>query len=305
MIYTITVNPSIDYVVQLPHMALGSVNRLAHTAKLPGGKGINVSQILNDLDQTNKALGFIGGFTGTFISDALKAKGLDCHFTPIADDTRINVKIHAEEETELNGAGPDITAAEIDAFYTELAHLTPDDVVVMSGSLAPSLPDSFYYDIIQKVEAAGANFVIDTTGEALKKTLPSHPLVVKPNNHELADYYHTTFNSQADIIAAGQRMLAEGAQHVLISMAGDGGLLITKDAVYFSPAPKGHVINSVGAGDSMIGGFVGTFAKTHDAVESFRYGLACGSATAFSEDIATRAKIDEILPLIHIEQLAN
>ena len=139
----------------------------------------------------------------------------------------------------------------------------------------------------------------------MKKTLPSHPLVVKPNNHELADYYHTTFNSQADIIAAGQRMLAEGAQHVLISMAGDGGLLITKDAVYFSPAPKGQVINSVGAGDSMIGGFVGTFAKTHDAVESFRYGLACGSATAFSEDIATRAKIDEILPLINIEKLAH
>ena len=267
MIYTITVNPSIDYVVQLPQMTLGSVNRLAHTAKLPGGKGINVSQILNDLDQPNKALGFIGGFTGTFISDALKAKGLDCHFTPIADDTRINVKIHAEEETELNGAGPDITAKEIEAFYTELANLTPNDVVVMSGSLAPSLPDSFYY--------------------------------------ELADYYHTTFNSQADIIAAGQRMLAEGAQHVLISMAGDGGLLITKDAVYFSPAPKGQVINSVGAGDSMIGGFVGTFAKTHDAVESFRYGLACGSATAFSEDIATRAKIDEILPLINIEKLAH
>ena len=287
MIYTITVNPSIDYVVQLPQMTLGSVNRLAHTAKLPGGKGINVSQILNDLGQPNKALGFIGGFTGTFISDALKAKGLDCHFTPIADDTRINVKIHAEEETELNGAGPDITAKEIEAFYTELANLTPNDVVVMSGSLAPSLPDSFYY------------------GEALKKTLPSHPLVVKPNNHELADYYHTTFNSQADIIAAGQRMLAEGAQHVLISMAGDGGLLITKDAVYFSPAPKGQVINSVGAGDSMIGGFVGTFAKTHDAVESFRYGLACGSATAFSEDIATRAKIDEILPLINIEKLAH
>ncbi|WP_047999959.1 1-phosphofructokinase [Lactiplantibacillus herbarum] len=305
MIYTITVNPSIDYVVQLPNMVLGSVNRLAHAAKLPGGKGINVSQILNDLEQPNRALGFIGGFTGTFISDALKQKGLDCHFTPIADDTRINVKIHAEGETELNGAGPDITAAEIDSFYTELADLTPDDVVVMSGSLAPSLPASFYYDIIQKVEAAGANFVIDTTGEALKKTLPSHPLVVKPNNHELADYYQTTFNSQADIIAAGQRLLAEGAQHVLISMAGDGGLLITKDAVYFSPAPKGHVINSVGAGDSMIGGFVGTFAKTHDAVESFRYGLACGSATAFSEDIATRAKIDEILPLINIEQLSD
>ncbi|WP_338209460.1 1-phosphofructokinase [Lactiplantibacillus paraxiangfangensis] len=305
MIYTITVNPSIDYVVQLPHMELGSVNRLKHTAKLPGGKGINVSQILNDLEQPNKALGFIGGFTGTFISEALKAKGLDCHFTKIADDTRINVKIHADEETELNGAGPDITASEIDAFYQELANLTPDDVVVMSGSLAPSLPDSFYYDIIQKAEAAGANFVIDTTGEALKKTLPSHPLVVKPNNHELADYYHTTFNSRDDIIAAGQRMLKEGAQHVLISMAGDGGLLITKDAVYFSAAPKGHVINSVGAGDSMIGGFVGTFAKTHDAVESFRYGLACGSATAFSEDIATRAKIDEILPQIKIEQLTN
>ena len=162
--------------------------------------------------------------------------------------------------------------------------------------------DDFYFDLIKIIRSKGAQFVIDTTGDSLLKTLPEHPLVVKPNNHELAEMFHVKFNGMDDIVKYAKKLLEMGAQYVLISMAGDGGLMVTKDKVYRSLAPKGTVINSVGAGDSMLAGFTGTFAETKDPVEAFRYGLASGSATAFSEDLATRAKIDEILPQIKITE---
>ena len=174
--------------------------------------------------------------------------------------------------------------------------------MIFAGSLAPNLDDDFYAELIDVIREKGADFVIDTTGESLMKTLEKKPLVVKPNNHELADLFHVELKSMDDVAKYGKKLLELGAQHVLISMAGDGGMMITKDKVYRSYAPKGTVINSVGAGDSMIGGFTGTFAKTGDVLEAFRYGLACGSATAFSEDLADKNKINEILPLIKIEE---
>ena len=302
MIYTVTVNPSIDYIVQLKELTLGEVNRMDYDNKLPGGKGINVSRILRELGHDSVALGFLGGKTGEIVREALEHDGLKTDFTPIAQDTRINVKIHAQQETEINGRGPHVSDTEVANFKEQLSHLTADDTVIFAGSLAPNLDSGFYFDLIKMVRQQGAQFVIDTTGESLLKTLPEHPLLVKPNNHELADLFHTTFNGLDDIVAAGRKLLTMGAQHVLVSMAGDGGLMITPDKVYRSLAPKGTVINSVGAGDSMIGGFVGTFAATNDPFEAFRYGLACGSATAFSEDLATRAKIDEILPQIEISE---
>ncbi|KRL02152.1 1-phosphofructokinase [Liquorilactobacillus capillatus] len=305
MIYTVTVNPSIDYIVQLEKLTLGEVNRMDHDAKLPGGKGINVSRILKELGQDNIALGFLGGFTGKFVEDTLKEKDLKTSFTHVADDTRINVKIKAQNESEINGKGPQVTAEEVAAFKKQLDNLTSDDAVILSGSLVPSLSQDFYFDLIKLIRSKGAQFVIDTTGESLMKTLKENPLVVKPNHHELADLFGVELNGLDDIVTYGKKLLTLGAQHVLISMAGDGGLLITPDEVYYSAAPKGTVINSVGAGDSMIGGFVGTFAATKDPVESFRYGLACGSATAFSEDLADRAKIDEILPAIKIEKYSK
>ena len=173
---------------------------------------------------------------------------------------------------------------------------------MFAGSLLPGLGDDFYFDLIKIIRSKGAQFVIDTTGDSLLKTLPEHPLVVKPNNHELAEMFHVKFNGMDDIVKYAKKLLEMGAQHVLISMAGDGGLMVMKDKVYRSLAPKGTVINSVGAGDSMLAGFTGTFAETKDPVEAFRYGLASGSATAFSEDLATRAKIDEILPQIKITE---
>lgn len=302
MIYTVTVNPSIDYIVQLNELTLGEVNRMDYDNKLPGGKGINVSRILKELGLDNTAWGFLGGFTGEFVKEALEKTGLKTNFTLIKADTRINVKIKAQVETEINGRGPELTKEEIAAFTAQFDKLTADDVVIFAGSLVPSLSDDFYFDLIKVIRQKGAQFVIDTTGESLLKTLPENPLVVKPNNHELAELFGVKLNSIDDIVKYGKKLLEMGAQHVLISMAGDGGLMITKDKVYRSYAPKGTVINSVGAGDSMIGGFTGTYAKTKDPLEAFRYGLACGSATAFSEDLADAKKINEILPLIEIEE---
>ena len=303
MIYTVTINPSIDYIVQLPELHLGLVNRIAYDNKLPGGKGINVSRILRELGHDSVAWGFMGGFTGRFITDALEKDGLKTDFTPVAADTRINVKIKAEEETEINGKGPAVTPAEIATFKEKFAHLTADDVVIFAGSLVPNLDDDFYFELIKIIQEKGAQFVIDTTGESLRKALQEKPLVVKPNNHELAELFGVEFSGIDDIIKYAQKLREMGAQYVMISMAGDGGLLVTADGVYRSLAPQGTVVNSVGAGDSMLAGFTGTYADTHDPVEAFRYGLASGSATAFSEDLATRAKIDEILPQIKITKI--
>lgn len=302
MIYTVTVNPSIDYIVQLRNLMLGEVNRMDYDNMLPGGKGINVSRILQELGHESVAWGFLGGFTGNFVEDALKKVGLKSDFTSIKGNTRINVKIKAQKETEINGKGPQLSVDELDQFKAKFDNLTANDTVVFAGSLLPGLDDDFYFDLIKIIRSKGAQFVIDTTGDSLLKTLPEHPLVVKPNNHELAEMFHVKFNGMDDIVKYAKKLLEMGAQHVLISMAGDGGLMVTKDKVYRSLAPKGTVINSVGAGDSMLAGFTGTFAETKDPVEAFRYGLASGSATAFSEDLATRVKIDEILPQIKITE---
>ncbi|WP_225047319.1 1-phosphofructokinase [Lacticaseibacillus kribbianus] len=305
MIYSITLNPSIDYVVTLPALSLGLVNRLDGADKLPGGKGINVSRILRALNQPTTALGFVGGFTGQFIQDALRTLGLACGFTPIAGDTRINVKLKAQQETELNAPGPTISEAEATAFRTDLAaRLAPGDVVVMAGSLPNGLPQTFYRDLIPVIQAAHAEFVIDTTGQALLDTLADHPLVVKPNHHELAALFgDAEYQDVAAIVAAGRKLLALGAQHVLVSMAGKGALMITKDKAYHGNVAKDTVVNSVGAGDSMLAGFTGTLATTGDALEAFKQGLACGSATAFSKDLADRAKIDQVYRTITMEEV--
>lgn len=300
MIYTITVNPSIDYIVRLPQLTLGQVNRMQYDAKLPGGKGINVSRILNQLTVKNTAWGFLGGFTGNFVQQKLTTEQLTTDFTPITADTRINVKIKAAEETEINGQGPEITAAAQKAFKAKFKQLKPGDIVVMSGSLPPALPESFYRDLIPLIQAHQAEFVIDTTGQALLDTLSAHPLVVKPNQHELAALFNVNLDHDAAIVKYGRKLLKMGAKHVLVSMAGAGAFLITPQQVYKSTAPKGKVINSVGAGDSMIAGFVGTFSQTQDPLKSFATGLACGSATAFSEDLAVKAKITAVQKTIKI-----
>ena len=302
MIYTVTLNPSIDFLVCLPEFKVGEVNRMTSDDKFPGGKGINVSRILARLDSHSTALGFLGGFTGAFIKEKLEAEDIQTDFVNIASDTRINVKIKSNIESEINGAGPKILAAERDAFFAKLDVLTAADIVVLAGSAPASLGQDFYLDVINKIKAQGAEFVIDIEGDVLVKSLANRPLVVKPNNHELGAIYGVEFDSVEELIPYGHKLLADGAQYAMISMAGDGALLFADGKTYFAKAIKGTVKNSVGAGDSMIAGFVGEFAKSQDAVKAFCQGVACGTATAFSDDLAEAAFIKEISDQVVIEE---
>ncbi|WP_068496857.1 1-phosphofructokinase [Paenibacillus kribbensis] len=300
MIYTVTLNPSIDYIVEVDDLKLGDLNRMKRDLKLPGGKGINVSRILNQLGADSTAIGFLGGFTGRFIDDTLREESIKTDFVIIEDDTRINIKLKHGDETEINGLGPAIHEHEANALVQKLSGLQKNDIVVLSGSIPPSLGGDFYNRLISVCQQTGAEFVIDTTGEALMKALVHKPLLVKPNHHELAELFGVTIHSKEEIVTYGRKLLEAGAKNVLISMAGEGALFITADEVYHANVPAGTVKNSVGAGDSMIAGFVGTLALLGDPIEAFRAGVASGSATAFSDDLATREKIEQLRPQVTI-----
>ncbi|OAZ48192.1 1-phosphofructokinase [Paenibacillus polymyxa] len=302
MIYTVTLNPSIDYIVEVDDLKLGDLNRMKRDLKLPGGKGINVSRILNQLGADSTAIGFLGGFTGRFIDDTLREESIKTDFVMIEDDTRINIKLKHGDETEINGLGPAIREQEADALVHKLAGLQKNDIVVLSGSIPPSLGGDFYERLIRVCQDTGAEFVIDTTGEALMKALVHKPLLIKPNHHELAELFGVTIHSEEEIVTYGRKLLEAGAKNVLISMAGEGALFITADEVYHANVPAGTVKNSVGAGDSMIAGFVGTLALQGDPIEAFRAGVASGSATAFSDDLATREKIEQLRPQVTISK---
>ncbi|MGT2754071.1 1-phosphofructokinase [Streptococcus ovis] len=303
MIYTVTLNPSIDYIVRLESLALGSVNRMESDDKYAGGKGINVSRILKRLEIENTATGFIGGFTGRFVKDGLVEEGIATHFVEVADDTRINVKIKAGEETEINGAGPAISTEKLAELESILAGLTSQDTVVFAGSAPRSLGNTVYNTLIPIAKKAGAEVVCDFEGQTLLDSLAHEPLLVKPNNHELADIFGVELNSLADIEKYAREILVKGAKNVIISMAGDGALLVTPEAAYFAKPIKGQVKNSVGAGDSMVAGFTGEFVKSGDPVEALKWGVACGTATTFSDDLATAEFIKETYEKVEVEKL--
>lgn len=303
MIYTVTLNPSIDFIVKVDGLKLGDLNRMKEDFKLPGGKGINVSRILKRMDTESTALGFLGGFTGNFISEWLKEEQINTAFTNVQSDTRINIKLKSDTETEINGLGPVLSEKEIEDLKQVMNNVKKGDIVVLSGSTPASLRNGFYQELIEIIRGKEAEFVIDTTGDDLKDALAKRPLLIKPNNHELAELYHTEFKSIEDILPYGKKLLEEGAQNVLISMAGDGALLFTKDGAYQSNVLVRPLKNSVGAGDSMIAGFIGSYSKDQDPVEAFKWGVACGSATAFSDDLATKAMIDELIPEVEITKI--
>lgn len=294
MIYTMTLNPSIDYIVHVDNLQLGGLNRMRSDLKLPGGKGINVSRILSRLGAENTALGFVGGFTGRFLEEALASEGIKTDFIPVNGDTRINIKLKHGEETEINGLGPSITPAEADALCGKLDGLNAGDIVVLSGSVPPSLGGMYYDRLIEAIRSAGARFVLDTTGDAMLRGVSQGPLLIKPNHHELAELFGAQIDSIDQIVYYGKKLQEQGAENVLISMAGDGAILITHEGVYQSNVPRGTVRNSVGAGDSMIAGFVGTLAQGGDLLSAFQTGVASGSATAFSDDLAERELIDQL-----------
>lgn len=303
MIYTVTLNPSIDYIVYPDkEIELGKLNRFDKNDKFPGGKGINVSRILKELDKDSVALGFLGGFTGEFINSKLVELSIDTQFIKVDEDTRINVKIKGENETEINGAGPFVDADKQEAMLKQMDDLQAGDVVILSGSKPASLPADFYQILIKRIADKEASFVIDTTGKELMQSLGMKPLLAKPNLHELESLYSVEINENADLIHYGNDLLLKGAQNVIVSMGKDGAVLFSEKGIYHGKAQAGKLINSVGAGDSMVAGFVGQYQDTKDPVEAFRYSLACGSATAYNEDLATKEDINQLLKTIIIEK---
>lgn len=303
MIYTVTLNPSIDYLVYLEELEIGALNRMQADRKLPGGKGINVSRVLRQLGMESTALGFLGGFTGSYIKEWLEGEGVHTDFTPVPEATRINVKLKAGIETEINGQGPTISPDQARQLLEKLKSLQPDDVVVLSGSKAPGLPEDYYQQLIDVITESGAHFVLDTTGAELLAALPAHPLLVKPNHIELAELFEAELSSTEDIVFCAQKLLERGAQNVIVSRGGEGALLVTEGGVYEASAPKGTVVNTVGSGDSMIAGFLAAYLQREDALAAFKQSVQAGSATAFQEDLAERADIEALADQVKISAL--
>ncbi|VTS30751.1 1-phosphofructokinase [Streptococcus porcinus] len=302
MIYTVTLNPSIDFIVRIDHLETGSVNRMASDDKFAGGKGINVSRILQRLGIDNIATGFIGGFTGQFIEESLKSEQITTNFISVKEDTRINVKIKSDLETEINGGGPQISDCELLAMKEALSKLSENDTVVFAGSAPSNLGNTIYDELIPIVRSAGAQIVCDFEGQTLLDALAYHPLLVKPNNYELEAIFETRLKGLDDVETYARKIIDRGAQNVIVSMAGDGALLVTQEASYFAKPIKGTVKNSVGAGDSMVAGFTGKFVTTKDPIEAMKWGVACGTATAFSDDLATIDFIEETYQKVEVEK---
>ena len=287
MIYTVTFNPAIDYVVRLEApLEVGQVNRACGEDCVLGGKGINVSGVLAQLGCPSVALGFVAGETGAWLERGLAAQGLHTDFVHLENGmTRINVKIKAGQETELNGAGPDIPDEALHQLEEKLDGLTENDVLILAGSIPASLPQNVYERLLARLDGRGVRCVVDATRALLVNVLPYHPFLIKPNNHELGE-----------IVAAARTLQEKGARNVLVSMAGDGALLLDEQGqVHRIGCPKGKVVNSVGAGDSMVAGFVAGYLQSRSYAQALRLGTACGSATAFSLGLATKEKIDELL----------
>ena len=303
MIYTVTLNPSIDYIVRLDKVNVGSVNRMESDDKFAGGKGINVSRVLKRLGIDNTATGFIGGFTGKFITDTLENEAIATKFVQVSEDTRINVKIKADAETEINGTGPTVSPEQLITLKDILLGLSEKDTVVFAGSSNKNLGNVVYKELISLTRQTGAQVVSDFEGQTLIDSLEFQPLLVKPNNHELGDIFGVKLENLDEIEKYAREILAKGAQYVIISMAGDGALLVTKDGAYFAKPIKGIVKNSVGAGDSMVAGFTGEFVRSGNAVEAFKWGVACGTATTFSDDLATAAFINETYEKVEVEKI--
>ena len=293
MIYTVTFNPSLDYVIQVDKLVPGEINRTTHEAVYPGGKGNNVSVILSNLGHSSKALGFTAGFTGEALENMLKEFGCDTAFIRLPEgSTRINVKINAGEETEINGQGPVITEEAQQALFEQLDALKKEDILVLAGSIPNTLPSDIYERILEHLQGRGIHFVVDATKDLLLKVLKYHPFLIKPNNHELGEVLGVTLKTRDEIVAYAKKLQEMGAENVLVSMAGDGAILLTEEGViYEAKPPKGKVLNSVGAGDSMVAGFLTGYLNTGEYEKAFRLGVVTGSATAFQYWLATKEDI--------------
>lgn len=303
MIYTITFNPAIDYIVNINDFQLGKVNRVEMDTKYPGGKGINVSRVLNNLGVESTALGFIGNFTGEYIKRFIENEGVKTDFINVNEDTRINIKIKSQEETEINGAGPAIDEKTLQKLFDKVDKFIDGDIVVLAGNVQRSVSDHIYSLIQERCKGKNIKFVIDTTGKALTCTLKNKPFLIKPNKHELSDLFSVDINNIEDIIYYGKKLMDMGAENVIISNGGKGAILISGKGIYNASPAKGIIKNSVGAGDSMVAGFIAHYSKTSDIVEAFKWGAAAGGATAFSLDLCTKDQVTALLDQVVITKI--
>lgn len=297
MIYTVTFNPAIDYVVRVEEFSLGQINRSSREEIQFGGKGINVSVMLNHLGTDSCALGFLAGFTGKAIEDDLHRMGIRTDFIHLSQGmTRINVKLKAKEETEINGQGPRISQADFQKLLEQVALLRPGDTLVLAGSIPQSLPDDVYERIIQSLAGKDIQVVVDATRDLLCHVLKYRPFLIKPNHIELGEIFDRTLHTDEEIRECASLLQQRGARNVLVSMAGDGAILLDETGAFHKiAAPKGEVKNSVGAGDSMVAGFLAGYLQSRDYETALRIGAAAGSATAFSEGLAQRDEVQALL----------
>lgn len=307
MIYTITFNPAVDLVIQVPNCQLGALNRSQDEEYVAGGKGINMSVILKRLGIDNIATGFLGGFSGKYIDEFLENEGINPRFIDVEGTTRINVKVKGEVETEINAAGPTVGKEKFQELvnYFE-ADLKEGDIVFLAGNAAPGLDETSYIEIAKLCHARGVKLVLDTTKDSLLACLPYHPFIIKPNQHELEELFGVKIETQQEMIAYAFKLKEKGARNVLVSCGEEGAFLVDETGkVLTSNTPKGTLINSVGAGDSMLAGFMAKYIETNDFKESLIQGTASGSATAFSVGIAKRELIEALIPQIKIKDISR
>lgn len=300
MIYTVTFNPSLDYIVSVNDFQLGKTNRTVYEQMLPGGKGINVSTVLHNLGIETTALGFTAGFTGKEIQRKVKKIGFHSDFISLTKGfSRINVKMQDVDGTEINGMGPFIDREAVEVLMEKLKLLKEGDILVLAGSIPESMPDFIYRDILAELAGKGILFVVDATKELLLNVLEYKPFLIKPNHHELGDIFGAELATRESVVDYAKKLQERGARNVLVSMAGEGAVLVDeKEEVFMLPAPSGKLINAVGAGDSMVAGFLAGWLEKKDFSHAFKMGISAGSASAFSELLATKEEIMKVFKSI-------
>ena len=300
MVYTITLNPALDYVMKVGSLRFDDINRSKAEQIYYGGKGINVSVVLSRLGTENKALGFVAGFTGEELERMLKEDNIECDFNHLQNGlTRVNVKIKADTELDINANGPDVSEVQIEELLVKLDRIKEGDVLVLAGAVPKNLPSDVYEKILQRLSGKGVKFVVDATGELLLKVLKFKPFLVKPNHHELGDLFSVTTKTDEEIEIYAKKLQQMGASNVLVSRGGDGAMLIDEFGLVRKIGnAKGKLVNSVGCGDSMVAGFVAGFLQKGDYEHALRLGAACGNATAFSEGLAEKKDIDRIYQIL-------
>lgn len=301
MIYTLTLNPSVDYIVKLEDFQLGQLNRTIRETKYPGGKGINVSRVLNQFGIKSKALGFVGGFTGSYIEMYLENEKIASDFVKVADDTRINIKLKTDQETEINANGPSISSENWQRLKEQIRNLNQGDLLVLAGSIPSTLPETTYEELVKICKENEAKFVVDAEGDLLTKVLPYHPFLIKPNHHELGELFDAVISTPEEVIPYAKELIALGAQNVIVSLADKGAVFINNKTALVATVPHGEVKNSVGAGDSMVAGFLAEYLNTENFSNAFRFSVASGSATAFSIGLCSTEMVNELLPQVQIK----